>query len=523
MKERHKILLLSSAVLFSFYFAYDIPSALSHHVGFEPEDEVEYKITLLYSVYSLPNIAVPLFFGWITHINKSTLAKLLCAFVFIGHLVFTAGVWYHSFRTMLAGRFLFGIGGESFAVIQNKLISYEFKGKELGFAMGLFSSIARLGTVANFLLTPLLADTLGRMFPCIMGVGLTFLGLWICFKINHSGRSHKILKQRLLEIQKAGNNASKEQEECIKPMFDDAAGSILSSPRYYEYAPHGSIQGVDGAYATPFFHDYGDANYNSSSIINSTSNPILSENPFLPWAKNTSEETTIKSRIEKSNPKILFEESGTLFYEPKVEGKNTCHSAFYVLVAISFMFALVWAPFYSVAPMLFQKRYGLSTISSGNILAIIEGISLVLITFTSTITDIYGMKLWLIAAGCILFIMGHSGIYFAVMSPHLSAVMLGLSSPLIACYWPCIPSLVSEESLGTGFATIYCILNLAFTFSPIAVAFLATGDSSYDSVEAYILAIGACSLVLTGILSYLNLKQSLGLNAKPVSRADDDM
>ncbi|KHN69732.1 hypothetical protein CWI42_051360 [Ordospora colligata] len=522
MKERHKILLLSSTVLFSFYFAYDIPSALSHHVGFESEDEVEYKITLLYSVYSLPNIVVPLFFGWITQIKKCTLAKLLCAFVFVGHLMFTAGVWYRNFKAMLIGRFIFGIGGESFAVIQNKLISYEFKGKELGFAMGLFSSIARLGTVANFLITPLLADMFGRMLPCIMGVALTFLGLWICFRINHSGRSHKILKQRLLEIQKV-SNASKEQDECVKPVFDDDAGNMLSSPKYYEYAPHRSIQGIDGAYGTSFFHDYGDTDYNSSSVISSASNPILSENPFLPWAKNTAEETTVKSRLEKSDPKILFEESGTLFYEPKIEGKNACHSAFYVLVAISFLFALVWAPFYSVAPMLFQKRYGLSAISSGNILAIIEGISLVLVIFTSTITDMYGMKLWFIAAGCMLFIVGHSGIYFGLMSPHLSAVMLGLSSPLIACYWPCIPSLVSDESLGTGFATIYCILNLAFTFSPIAVAFLATGDGSYDSVEVYILAIGACSLVLIGILSYLNLKQSLGLNNRSASGVEDEM
>lgn len=515
MKERHRVLLLSGLILFSFYFVYDIPSALSHHVGFDSESGIEYKITLLYSVYSLPNIIVPVFFGWITHIRKSTLAKLLCTFVFLGHLIFTAGVWGRNFKIMLIGRFLFGIGGESFAVIQNRLISYEFKGKELGFAMGIFSCIARLGTVANFLFTPFLADATGRMFPCVIGIFLTLLGLWLCFKINSSERSHKILKQKLIELQREGfGDEIQHGKMHLEEGFLNDPGLAAFSETIEPTSK--SMPNVLSIPESPFFHDYGESKPRELP----QADPILFDNPFSPWKCDDREGITIKSRLEKAKPKVLFEESGMLFYEPKLEGKNTHRSAFYVLVGMSFLFALIWSPFYTVAPILFQKRYGLSAVSSGNILATIEGTSLVLITFTSAIADAYGFKLWLIMSGCILFLLGHSGIFFNFLSPYASATLLGFSGPLIACYWPCIPSLVSEESLGTGFATIYCILNLAFTFSPIVVAFLATGDDSYDNVEAYILAIGILALILVGFLFYLNKKQSLGLNRKTLMETD---
>ncbi|ADM12461.1 uncharacterized protein Eint_101360 [Encephalitozoon intestinalis ATCC 50506] len=517
MKERHRILLLSGLILFSFYFVYDIPSALSHHMDFGSESGIEYKITLLYSVYSLPNIIVPVFFGWITHVRKSTMAKLLCAFVFLGHLIFTIGVWNHSFKIMLIGRFFFGIGGESFAVIQNKLISYEFKGKELGFAMGIFSCIARMGTVANFLVTPFLADYIGKMFPCVVGIFLTLLGLWVCLRINNSERSHKVLKQKLIELQKNGFG-DEVQEEKMYPgegfLEESDSGFLLkaSDPTPRDASNSLSIP------ENPFFYDYKESK--PKELLQT--DPILFENPFSPWKADGKETTSIKSRLEKGKPKVLFEESGILFYEPRLEGKNTHHSAFYVLVGMSFLFALVWAPFYTIAPMLFQKRYGLSPVSSGNVLAIIEGISLVLVTFTSAITDAYGLKLWLIGAGCILFLLGHLGIFFNFLSPYASATFLGFSGPLIACYWPCIPSLVSEESLGTGFATIYCILNLAFTFSPIAVAFLASGDYSYDNVEIYILSVGMLAFSLVGLLFYLNKKQSLGLNRKTLTEMETE-
>lgn len=63
-----------------------------------------------------------------------------------------------SYDEMLAGRVVFGMGGESMQVAQSSIISLWFKGKELAFALGLNLSIARLGSVINGFIVPSIYD-----------------------------------------------------------------------------------------------------------------------------------------------------------------------------------------------------------------------------------------------------------------------------------------------------------------------------------------------------------------------------
>ena len=55
---------------------------------------------------------------------------------------------------MLAGRVLFGFGGESLTVAQSALVAVWFADKELAFALGINLSIARIGGVINNVLSP---------------------------------------------------------------------------------------------------------------------------------------------------------------------------------------------------------------------------------------------------------------------------------------------------------------------------------------------------------------------------------
>lgn len=64
------------------------------------------------------------------------------------------GGYADSFDQMLAGRVVFGMGGESMQVAQSSIISLWFKGKELAFALGLNLSIGRLGSVINGIIVP---------------------------------------------------------------------------------------------------------------------------------------------------------------------------------------------------------------------------------------------------------------------------------------------------------------------------------------------------------------------------------
>lgn len=74
---------------------------------------------------------------------------------------------------MLAGRVLFGMGGECMCVAQSSIVSVWFKGKELAFALGLNLSISRLGSVANAAIVPGVYDAEG------LGMALT-VGFVVC-------------------------------------------------------------------------------------------------------------------------------------------------------------------------------------------------------------------------------------------------------------------------------------------------------------------------------------------------------
>jgi nitrate/nitrite transporter NarK len=72
---------------------------------------------------------------------------------------------------MLLGRFIFGIGGDSFFVGKSAIISSWFKGNEVAFAFGLTLSIGRVGAVLNGLVVPKVTLTLGVPYALYLGFG----------------------------------------------------------------------------------------------------------------------------------------------------------------------------------------------------------------------------------------------------------------------------------------------------------------------------------------------------------------
>ncbi|EOB13361.1 Major facilitator superfamily domain-containing protein 1 [Nosema bombycis CQ1] len=492
MIERYKVLLLSSLIWMGLCFVYDIPAALNTMINYGKYKNDEYKLTILYSVYALPNIILPLAFGWASTLNASIVSSFLCCLVFIGHLIFTIGISKTSFKIMILGRFLLGIGGESLSVIQNKMISCEFKGKDLSFAMGTFSSIARMGSILNFAITPYLGHHFSPSIPCLIGIILTFNGTLLCFYINFKRKSTKL--EHLLVVAQP-----KKSPEIIKTTEIDkeTKDKTEESTQIVTINENGPNLTGSEKFRSIFF------------------NTTFEESPYHPWEgiERGSHEQA-KLDLEKSNPRILYEEKNVLFFEPKLKVETGFHSSFTIIVLISFSFAIIWAPFYAIAPLLLQKRYNLSAVHSGHLLAIMEVLGLILNPVMGKIADLIGYKLVFVFIGSLTLIFSHILVYWNVASPYVVISLLGISSPMISCYWACIPNLVSENNLSKGFASVYCVLNFAFTISPILVATFATKNSMYDYVELYIISVCFVAIFLVGLLLHLNRKYSLGLNDK---------
>ena len=115
---------------------------------------------------------------------------ITASFCVVGHLIFGFGGYENSFSIMLAGRVVFGIGGEVLHASQNTLISNWFKASELSvqiiniqMVLGICLSFPKMGSSLNSYISPKLASAFGDEHhmnvagPIFVGVGLMVISL----------------------------------------------------------------------------------------------------------------------------------------------------------------------------------------------------------------------------------------------------------------------------------------------------------------------------------------------------------
>ncbi|KAI8903763.1 major facilitator superfamily domain-containing protein [Gorgonomyces haynaldii] len=178
---RWVVLFLACLLLFGNYYAYDNPAALNvplqQFLGHD-YDTWQFELNMLYSVYSFPNMFLPMLGGHL--VDRYDPKRVLTAFsvlVVLGQALYSTGVSLKLFPLMIFGRILFGIGGESISVVQSSITTSFFKGKELSFALGMNLCIARLGSVVNSILSPRLA----LMFNTPLAVWFATLSCFLSF------------------------------------------------------------------------------------------------------------------------------------------------------------------------------------------------------------------------------------------------------------------------------------------------------------------------------------------------------
>jgi MFS family permease len=119
-------------------FCADNPAALEVHI--EEDFKIsQTKYSLLYSVYSFPNIFLPFFGGILLDkigIRNGMIVVLVLAL--LGQSIQAYGGYKYSFGSLIIGRFFFGMGAENEYVVQNLFLSKWFRdGEMLALATGL--------------------------------------------------------------------------------------------------------------------------------------------------------------------------------------------------------------------------------------------------------------------------------------------------------------------------------------------------------------------------------------------------
>ena len=207
---RWLVLILSSFYSFSVFFWYDTPNSLSNllktKIVHDKESENGIKYNMLYSVYSYPNIILPIVGGLIIDKFGIHFASIVfTAFTVAGQCIFAIAGFIGTddqnnnmpYVLAIIGRIAFGIGGDSVYICSTYTVTRWFKDKELSFSLSVILSIACLGTIINNNITPLIADHTSLGVALSVGCTLCIVSfLWaiiICILENSLSNISEVL------------------------------------------------------------------------------------------------------------------------------------------------------------------------------------------------------------------------------------------------------------------------------------------------------------------------------------------
>ena len=207
---RWLVLILSSFYSFSVYFWFDSPNSLSNllkaKVVHDKESANSIKYNMLYSVYSYPNIILPLVGGFIIdkfgiHFASIMFTSLTAA----GQCIFAISGFIGTddqnnnlpYVLAIIGRIAFGIGGDSVYICSTYTVTRWFKDKELSLSLSIILSIACSGTIINNNITPLIADQtslgIASSVGCIFCIVSLVWAIIICILENSLSNANKVL------------------------------------------------------------------------------------------------------------------------------------------------------------------------------------------------------------------------------------------------------------------------------------------------------------------------------------------
>ena len=170
-KQQVALYLMTTIPLGSTY-VYNLPQALQTQLMSPPFNLSYVEFNSFYSIYSFPNIIIPVLSSYIIHIiGLRTSVIIYSLLIVLGQAILTAGVFWKSLAWMLFGRIIYALGAESLTVAQSVISTKWFSSQKLTSALGWNNSIAFLGSNLNIVLSPLIyAYTELLWLPCVVGL-----------------------------------------------------------------------------------------------------------------------------------------------------------------------------------------------------------------------------------------------------------------------------------------------------------------------------------------------------------------
>ena len=523
----------------------------------------ETDFSLLYTVYSIPNMVLPFFGGFfVDKLGAPLCMAVFASLILAGQTLFAFGSSVQSWPLMLCGRVLFGLGGENLTVAQSALLAEWFKGKELALAFGINLSISRLGSVINNYVSPAVAK---HSVPLALWLGMVIcagsllcaLLVWPVDRNAAAKASSKMpdadLTASLLENAEGGNKRVKSSS------FDaySKGTRVISTERMSSSA----LRLTDISTATDSEQiSLSDAKkfgamfwlltfsclvvYGCVLPFNNIAAGILSERNYFKVPDsdcvltypdqcssgsltNTTNDatavcTTTSSSYAPTLPSSLSYPEGSL---PEGNGFDKTSYVFDKVTADDVdCNDKFWS---SGCTKDYCSESDDASTQAAHVMSIPYFISAGMSPFLGLIVDKVGNRAIMATFAPIMLIGVHSTLGFSDGSPVLPLIAQGLAYSLFAAVlWPSVPLTVEEKSVGTAYGLITAIQNAGLAGFPILISTLynASGEQYLPNVEIFFV-VCACGGLLVGLaLNVMDGRRGGLLNARDVEgkRAENE-
>ncbi|GBG30370.1 Major facilitator superfamily domain-containing protein 1 [Hondaea fermentalgiana] len=179
------VMILGAFQLFACYYASDVPSALHDQLEASFANGSSHALSfntffgLIYSVYSVPNIIIPLGGGMLVdRFGPAWMSLIFSSTLMAGQILVWIGVFARIENLVLLGRFVYGSGAESLCVSVSACLASWFHGSpHLALAMGISLSISRFGSVTTNVLSPMVARRAGVHMSFLVSIAVIGLCL----------------------------------------------------------------------------------------------------------------------------------------------------------------------------------------------------------------------------------------------------------------------------------------------------------------------------------------------------------
>ena len=544
LRTRWVVLFLVCIVMIGTYYSLDIPAALHHQLQDTMESgaptpstkNFEFYFNMLFSLYSIPNTVLPFFGG--ACVDRVGSSRSLISFGLLtlaGQLLVAVGGVARSWPIMLAGRFVYGLGGENVCVACSTVLNEWFDGGEVALAFAVSLATGRLGSVLNNVVSPAAANTISTSAAFAVGAMINVIALSAsiaigCVEKRERKRSSRraisdmlnvsLLAEADMEEEPEGNNVS-------------GAGNSFISDR-------NSVK-IVGEDTTHYFDDDDDDDdrihlssmcsfgplfwllslscmvvYGCVLPFNNIASGLLLERNYF---KQESRDCTLKypdrcttgtfmQTYSDDNINPATNSDGSLCPGRNcapilptslniTRNENSTEEAawdreLYIYSILKPADVDCGDPFWSEACVAdYCAEQSKATIIAGRIMSIPYSISAMLSPVIGFGVDKIGGRAVISTLASIMLIAVHTALALRTDSPVLPLVGQGCAYSLYAAViWPSVPLTVRPNLVGTAFGTIMVVQNLGLAVFPVVIAAIhdRNGGRYLPSVEFFFVA-----------------------------------